>query len=894
MLIRIKGGNRGIKEYLENGQKKDRFYTRDEMDERVILDGDVSLTDAIINSMDTGRDKYFHITLAFKEDYIDPETLANINQDFKNYFLAGYAEHEIDYYAEAHLPKIKSYVSVSDGKLIERKPHIHIVIPRLNTMNGTSFNPSIKHIIKYINAFQEHTNAKYGLESPKDNLRTNFNNASEVISRYKGDVFEAHGREQKSIILDLILKHNPTNLAQLETLLTQNGYEVKFRNKADATASYLNIKQSGDPKGMNLKDAVFSDEFLRLPLADKLAKLNPSTNSKYIHRSTPKETEAVHQKYMQEWLSFKALEMKFISHDASDQERKVYNKLSPASKITYLSGKQQKYYEEQNKFLEGDEDGNNNETTAGDIINLIRSNGAIINDLKTDIARIGDIEIGDNRAIIRDAIIRTSQNGYREHPSNSEANEQHAPKGSIVDELIQQNDEHNKRQTFRNFLHELNSNLHADVLLELTEKTHGIQPELYFITKDRSGADRIKCGTRNLSLVDFCTKELNLSFKETVKLLDNAYNMQNDLNRTRGWSIKQDIYLREQYKEWFKDYKLDRLKHLKHTSTHATDQRKSIIATTKDKINAIRANKVVTPNVRAEQINILKAEQIIELKALTEAKKHEQTSIRDAFNLEMQASYRKFLSEQAKLEDEIALEELRRLRIKFDKSQNEANSFNYVNRYQEFRLNITHEIDNEGNICYKLDDKIIIKDTGKKIEVIRDTNDNIKLTLELAMAKFGRTIELAGTADFRAKVVEMAVQNNYKVEFLDEYSKQYHAVYLEQLKDNASKLADNLAKLTELKPHKCIITAVDKCDIIDNNSRFKQVTIYKSRSLKDNEEFIIANISLDYLQRKSGLDLKQVYEIKQSASGIKFNLSSEPQIYSTHKDHVIAEEFSRS
>ena len=195
-------------------------------------------------------------------------------------------------------------------------------------------------------------------------------NASEVISRYKGDIFAAKGREQKSIILDLILKHNPISMEQLETLLTQNCYEVKVRNKADATASYLNIKQSGDPKGMNLKDAVFSDEFLRLPLADKLAKLNPSKNSKYVHRSTPKETEAVHQKYMQEWLSFKALEMKFISHDASDRERRVYNKLSRESKIMYLSGKQQKYYEEQNKFLEGDDNGSNNETTAGDIYNV--------------------------------------------------------------------------------------------------------------------------------------------------------------------------------------------------------------------------------------------------------------------------------------------------------------------------------------------------------------------------------------------------------------------------------------------------------------------------------------------------------------------------------------------
>ena len=37
MLIRIRGYHDGIKEYLEKGQKKDREFNRDEMDERVVL-----------------------------------------------------------------------------------------------------------------------------------------------------------------------------------------------------------------------------------------------------------------------------------------------------------------------------------------------------------------------------------------------------------------------------------------------------------------------------------------------------------------------------------------------------------------------------------------------------------------------------------------------------------------------------------------------------------------------------------------------------------------------------------------------------------------------------------------------------------------------------------------
>ena len=53
MLIRVRGYTGGIKEYLEDGQKKGREMERDEMDERVILAGDLELTNEIIESIDT-------------------------------------------------------------------------------------------------------------------------------------------------------------------------------------------------------------------------------------------------------------------------------------------------------------------------------------------------------------------------------------------------------------------------------------------------------------------------------------------------------------------------------------------------------------------------------------------------------------------------------------------------------------------------------------------------------------------------------------------------------------------------------------------------------------------------------------------------------------------------
>ena len=55
MIVRYGGGNDGIVDYLINGRKAERQYTRDELDHRVVLDGDLQTTDKIINSIEDNK-----------------------------------------------------------------------------------------------------------------------------------------------------------------------------------------------------------------------------------------------------------------------------------------------------------------------------------------------------------------------------------------------------------------------------------------------------------------------------------------------------------------------------------------------------------------------------------------------------------------------------------------------------------------------------------------------------------------------------------------------------------------------------------------------------------------------------------------------------------------------
>lgn len=315
MLIRPSGHHDGVKEYLEDGRKVGREFGRDDLDERVVLVGDLDLTDEVIQSIDVSRDvdRYLSITLSFKEDHVDRETLIQIAREFEAFALHAYRPDEYCFYAEAHLPRVKSYIDKSTGQLVERKPHIHVVIPKRNLISGQALRPFgfDKQNLHFIDAFQEHTNAKYGLASPKDNRRTLLTDASEMISRYRGDLFRANSRELKERILDAVLDRQVESYRDFMALLREHG-TVLMRN-AGRDDAYPNVRPAGADKGVNLKDPVFTPEFIELPTSEKLQALSADATDRYeaggAKRRTPDDITAV----LDEWYASRARELKYLN-----------------------------------------------------------------------------------------------------------------------------------------------------------------------------------------------------------------------------------------------------------------------------------------------------------------------------------------------------------------------------------------------------------------------------------------------------------------------------------------------------------------------------------------------------------------------------------------------------
>lgn len=346
MLIRINGRHDGVKTYLEDGRKKDREQSRDQLDERVILAGDLEVTDAIVQSIHASPDvdRYLHITLSFREDEVGLETLYAVVEDFRKFTFAAYQPDELNFYAEAHVPKLKSYADRKSGLPIERKPHVHIVIPKHNLITQGRAEPLgyVKSNIAFIDAIQEQINAKYGFASPKDHQRRQLTGASEMISRYKGDLFGQAHRDLKAQLLETVLSEKIEHYADFMTLLENRG-TTRLRN-AGKTSEYPNVTLPGDAKGINLKEAVFARAFIELPTAQKLVQLDPKHQPIYEETGSPRSTADNITAHVDQWFTTRARESKYLN-SGNKAAYQAYQAATPADQKQWLDAREHAFYQ---------------------------------------------------------------------------------------------------------------------------------------------------------------------------------------------------------------------------------------------------------------------------------------------------------------------------------------------------------------------------------------------------------------------------------------------------------------------------------------------------------------------------------------------------------------------
>ena len=907
MLIRVTGANSGIKEYLEKGQMKDRFFDRDQLDERkVLLDGDLNIVDDIINTIDKDGDKYFHYTLSFKEDFISEETLNSIAKEFRDYYFTAYKDEELCFYAEAHLPKIKSYQDKASGELVERKPHIHIVVPQINLLSGNTLAHNEMSNTDYRDAFQEYINCKYGLESPKDNRRTTFNSRSEVISRYKGDAFTGIGKDHKETIFDWIIDKDITTRENLISTLEQNGYQVKIRNANNPEKLYLNIKAADGDKGINLKEFVFSEEFLKLPAEGKanylkykdkvigssrderlefMAKEN-SWQSVYIEAGLSRPLPGIYMERINEWNDTIARQRKYVDRMVTKSERAKYMDMDITSKQNYLDEFEVKFYKKHG--VENEPTGNELRTL-GTIYQRVAANNLESTGVNLAVFASYCEELGDDRigAVTKEWRERRGAEYARitgiskvRHIGDTIDNQGQQRTSAIDSISIDYINSQIDNSVLKEELANLMVSVKANVLLELLEKTHGIIPEKYTLTINNKGEDRIKCGNNNYSVVDFCRKEMNLNWEDSIKILRTTELMQKEIDRVQGFSVRNEKYLKGEYQSWLKEFKVQK------DSELALLQKE-----VKDKFNAIKHNyqqkreeldKQNHPyHLKDELKRKLKMERLLENRSLHAARNKDMADIRAKYNLDMQESYRVFLTEKAGLGDDQALDELRRLRIDFTEYER-TGAIRHVDRYKEFRLNITHEVDANGIITYKLNNSEIIKDIGKRVDLLTKDEEHLKLGLDLAISKYGSNLELFGSEEFRKNLVDLAIKNGYRVTFKDSFSEYYRQRRVVELKNEIHRLKQcnkNFFSDNHQSTGGLLVTKVEVVGVINEYGRYTEVGKLNVFDMNTKKEYEVSSNQITYLIKEGSVHSGDMISIDATSQN---RIQIEPHFWSRY------------
>ena len=783
MLIRISGGESGIKDYLENGQKQGRDYSRDELDERVILDGDLTLTDALINKMANDGDKYLHITLAFKEDEIPSETLKAITQDFKAFTFPAFNDDEYSFYAEAHLPRIKSYTHAKTGERVDRKPHIHIVIPKYNLLSGESLNPFglVERQVKYLEAIQETLNNRYGLASPKDNRRALFTDDSEMLSRYKGDAFKGGSKAFKSALLTKLLERQITDYKDFKNLLAEQG-EVKIRN-AGKDNEYLWVKPNagGDGKGINLRDAAFSREFIELPHLQKMQQL--ATDSRYEIAATPRDNPAQYEQALQEWHEQRAKEIKFV-YLGKRSEYDAYKQASVEEKAQLLIDREQRFYQ---KHLPEPIDGyhrtefirDNLRAAAGHLETASRHTDALK-------ATAGDLEParhnvlnrrhrGAGRTVVKTTDLKPATQLDR------------GPKTSVTGQLLHDQQTDGERVASNQEFTVVKQNLEAKRLLARLSHSHGVNPDKYPISKGQDGGDRIQAGTRKLNVSDFLTKELNLDYRTAGQILREIYQEQTGqaVETTPRQQVRADLWKAYQAERQAGATlrKAERQAQAQQRKENQKKHRQAIKTANQSKLDGIRGNRSLRPAERKAATSIAKMERIQAETALREQAQSERERLVAIQSDEYRNGYQNWLAARAQTGDETALAELRKIQSKAQagsgeqeihsgteaKPQNPAipDAEPLLKAYQ-----LSYQIHRDGAVTYRRGDTEVMRDEGRFVKVLQTQDETIETGLRLAQAKFGKKLMVRGSDAFKANVARVAAEKGLWIEFTDQHLNQ--------------------------------------------------------------------------------------------------------------------------
>ena len=793
MIVEISSGKGGYKRYLEHGQKKGRDQHRDQLDQRIALAGDLDVFEVATSAGDGDGFKYDHITLSFSEDHVSDEVLQLAVAEFREHALAAWPQedgHRIAFYAEAHRPRMTSYMNSETGIKVERLTHIHIGLGKHDLVSGKSVAPLgfLGHPsdnLKYIDAWQETFNARHGLSSPKDNPKIAPEDAVDILARYTGHRPDALGtfNEQKSAFeLTLqkeIVAQNVTTWEGLGKLLRAYGTVSKMR--ADQFNECYRIKLSGAHRAMRLQGVFFQRQFIERPTVEKIEILTRKAKTAYLEQMQPRKAPEYLAKTLTEWHSTKARELRYL-HTGSAFFKDVYlpadiptrieilNKLErqahdvPRSKhhpnralthsrncVPGMPKRDMDAIQRRSEMLLCDDTGVDVRTSAGKEsmgLGLRPADGGRRG--RNGINRLG-VNLTDQTCGLTQpsSVLARVQADLRERYAQAADKEKYA---------------------------EIRKNIDCTQLLNRLSHSHGINTALYQVVTAKDGTPRIQCGSRAQSPSDFLLKELGLPWREAAPILRATYEHQIGKRVTPARSAPTTNSL------WL-EFKAAQLADKPAIAAHL----QAFDAETGALRNAL------TARLKQNSTTALTGLSGASRKATQSLQKLAEATVKAEFNDERRArrktiqplqaqAWRLFLHALAQAGHEEALAALRKLddTARAAPAQSITGTIHLDDEDDKKRRRarkadsalvlkaLMYVISANGDITYSRHGHAVLRDEGRHLAVL-DPNDKeaIEAALLLGREKFGATLALTGSPEFQQRVVAVAVAKGIPVKFVD-------------------------------------------------------------------------------------------------------------------------------
>jgi hypothetical protein len=753
MLVRVSSGASGIVSYLETGRKKGREFDRDLIDERITLDGDLNVIDAIIDSTKTAQEgdaKYLHITLGFSEDFttldncLDSEVnlrkMQEVTNAYKAMLMTAYDPSEYAFYAEAHIPKVSHEINESTGQYEKRLPHIHIVIPMRNLESGRYLNPFGfgKDTLQYAEAMQESINTEFKLRSPKNAVRDE-SESSLKLQKHNDKFKEKSPVQIKKIIKTMVENGEIASFDDLVKTAEQFG-DVKIRQGSDG--DYINVKPTWADKGINLKDWKL-DSFLKA--GGEGVKAATVTLKKY--------DDVVHH-----WKERAALEARYVTSG----NKKIYKALDEAGKLELLRKKiaettlrltPQEATNERPNYTEINIERQSNIELAAALCQSDTANARRRKPPETiaSVRNLSSVPMVHKR---RSAEMLLQQNALDSLGASRAAHNEVRRTGngntgtgieaservgritlSVVDTL--------KKMEVPGTISadKLKSETSPSVVLSDAARRFGIKIDDYSISSAKDGTPRIRHSDKHYNLGDFYTKHIGITWAEALPILKDCYNTtlsnglpapDKELWKSFGvWrnadalnsKIEKDLIrkgLRSQIVSVRNSYKALKI----NSGKKSTKERQSILA-----------------KGRAEQLIKLEEIRVLEKEAIEKAKRPSRNT-----------QYRMFLNNLASDGNLHALGELRRMAqpdtiasetITGDKSKTVLPLPSY-------------KIDHNGKVTYFSNEKALVSDSIKGITVLDSESNSYAIALKVAVARYGKELTFNGDELFMKNMIAAA------------------------------------------------------------------------------------------------------------------------------------------